>query len=102
MWVFCIEGSGELGSRVRLPEALHNVSFLRHLRSQGSYCYLQDHYDVKMPCHLLLSKLAAKAGGHVVAALDTICRPLEKTLTSKLKQDAVKQEVSSSSWQACA
>ena len=48
---------------------------------------------MKMPCHLLLSKLAAKAGGHVVAALDTICRPLEKTLTSKLKQDAVKQEV---------
>ena len=44
--------------------------------------------------HLLLSKLATKAGGHVVAALDTICRPLEKTLTSKLKQDAVKQEVS--------
>jgi len=54
---------------------------------------MQDHYDVKMPCHLLLSKLAVKAGGHVLAALDTICRPLEKTLTNKLKGDAVKQEV---------
>ncbi len=50
-----------------------------------------------MPCHLLLSKLAGKAGGHVLAALDTICRPLEKTLTTKLKTDAVKQEVGQTS-----
>lgn len=55
---------------------------------------VQDHYDVKMPCHLLLSKLAARAGGNVLAALDSLSKPLEKTLTARLKTDAVKQEVS--------
>ena len=54
---------------------------------------LQDHYDVKMPCHLLLSKLAVKAGGNVLAAMDSLSKPLEKTLTVRLKTDAVKQEV---------
>lgn len=55
--------------------------------------FVQDHYDVKMPCHLLLSKLAVKAGGNVLAALDSLSKPLEKTLTVRLKTDAVKQEV---------
>ena len=54
---------------------------------------LQDHYDVKMPCHLLLTKVASKAGSHVLAALDSLCKPLEKTLTARVKTDAVKQEV---------
>lgn len=54
---------------------------------------LQDHYDVKMPCHLLLAKLAGRAGGKLIAQLDTLVPPLEKTLLVKLKADAVKQEV---------
>lgn len=54
---------------------------------------LQDHYDVKMPAHLLLGKLAGRAPAYVVAALDRLVPPLQKTLTAKLKADAVKQEV---------
>lgn len=61
---------------------------------------VQDHYDVKMPCHLLLSKLAVKSGGNVLAALDNLSKPLEKTLTVRLKTDAVKQEVCSSARQS--
>eukprot|EP00249_Psilotum_nudum_P024642 c29247_g2_i2 orf=410-4126(+) len=54
---------------------------------------LSDHYDVKMPCHLILSKLADKCGSAVLAVLDALVEPLEKTVTNKTKQDAVKQEV---------
>eukprot|EP00250_Pteridium_aquilinum_P018481 c24109_g1_i1 orf=324-4016(+) len=54
---------------------------------------LSDHYDVKMPCHLILSKLAEKCGSVVLAVLDALVEPLEKTVTNKTKQDAVKQEV---------
>jgi cullin-associated NEDD8-dissociated protein 1 len=54
---------------------------------------LQDHYDVKMPAHLLLGKLAGRAPAYVVAVLDRLVPPLQKTLTAKLKADAVKQEV---------
>lgn len=56
---------------------------------------MQDHYDVKMPCHLLLAKVASKAGSHVLAALDSLVKPLEKTLATRVKTDAVKQEVCS-------
>ncbi len=55
--------------------------------------HLQDHYDVKMPAHLLLGKLAATAPAYVIAVLDRLVPPLQKTLTAKLKSDAVKQEV---------
>ncbi|KAG0632469.1 hypothetical protein M758_1G330700 [Ceratodon purpureus] len=54
---------------------------------------LADHYDVKMPCHLILSKLAAKCGGAVLAVMDALVDPLEKTIQHKTKPDAVKQEV---------
>ncbi|XP_024383560.1 cullin-associated NEDD8-dissociated protein 1 isoform X1 [Physcomitrium patens] len=54
---------------------------------------LADHYDVKMPCHLILSKLAAKCGGAVLAVMDALVEPLEKTIQHKTKPDAVKQEV---------
>ena len=63
------------------------------MQAQSIESMLQDHYDVKMPCHLLLSKLAVKAGGNVLAALDSLSKPLEKTLNVRLKTDAVKQEV---------
>ena len=55
---------------------------------------MQDHYDVKMPCHLLLAKLAAAAPGPVLASLDRLVVPLEKTLTTRLRGEPVKQEVS--------
>lgn len=54
---------------------------------------LDDHYDVKMPCHLILSKLADKCPSAVLAVLDSLVEPLQKTLNYKPKQDAVKQEV---------
>ena len=79
-----------------------------------------DHYDVKMPCHLILSKLADKCPSAVLAGqlnvgfylynlvhinfhfsrklfeisvLDSLVDPLLKTINFKPKQDAVKQEV---------
>ncbi|KAK9803499.1 hypothetical protein WJX73_009717 [Symbiochloris irregularis] len=63
-------------------------AFLQPLRDG-----LKDHYDVKMPCHLLLGKLAAVAPAHVMGALEDLIPPLTATLTARPKADAVKQEV---------
>ena len=46
-----------------------------------------------MPAHLLLAKLAATEPSTVLGALERLVGPLEKTLTAKVKSDAVKQEV---------
>ncbi|KAL2477649.1 Cullin-associated NEDD8-dissociated protein 1 [Forsythia ovata] len=54
---------------------------------------LDDHYDVKMPCHLILSKLSDKCPAAVLAVLDSLVDPLQKTINFRTKQDAVKQEV---------
>ncbi|KAJ6416266.1 hypothetical protein OIU84_004968 [Salix udensis] len=54
---------------------------------------LDDHYDVKMPCHLILTKLADKCPSAVLAVLDSLVEPLQKTIHFKPKLDAVKQEV---------
>ncbi|KAF8405638.1 hypothetical protein HHK36_007714 [Tetracentron sinense] len=54
---------------------------------------LDDHYDVKMPCHLILSKLADKCPAAVFAVMDSLVDPLQKTINFKPKPDAVKQEV---------
>ncbi|KAF6143925.1 hypothetical protein GIB67_001719 [Kingdonia uniflora] len=54
---------------------------------------LDDHYDVKMPCHLILSKLAEKCPAAVLAVLDSLADPLQKTINHKPKLDSVKQEV---------
>ncbi|PIA55428.1 hypothetical protein AQUCO_00700013v1 [Aquilegia coerulea] len=54
---------------------------------------LDDHYDVKMLSHLILSKLADKCFAAVLAVLDSLVDPLQKTVNRKPKQDAVKQEV---------
>ncbi|KAG1681345.1 hypothetical protein FOA52_007393 [Chlamydomonas sp. UWO 241] len=64
------------------------TTFMAHL--EGG---LQDHYDVKMPAHLLLAKLSASEPSTVLATLERIVGPLEKTLTTKVKSDAVKQEL---------
>lgn len=46
-----------------------------------------------MPAHLLLVKLANSEPSTVLAALERLVAPLERTLTAKVKSDAVKQEV---------
>lgn len=66
---------------------------LKGLSCQRIMDCVQDHYDVKMPCHLLLAKLAAAAPGPVLASLDKLVGPLEKTLTVRLRGEPVKQEV---------
>ncbi len=48
---------------------------------------------MKLPCHLLLAKLAAAAPGQLLANLHRLTEPLEKTLQTKVKGEAVKQEV---------
>ncbi|CAH2045730.1 unnamed protein product, partial [Thlaspi arvense] len=53
---------------------------------------LEDHYDLKMLCHLILSLLADKCPSAVLAVLDSLVEPLQKTINFKPKQDAVKQE----------
>ncbi|GAX78344.1 hypothetical protein CEUSTIGMA_g5786.t1 [Chlamydomonas eustigma] len=63
-------------------------TFMQHLESG-----LQDHYDVKMPSHMLLCRLAASEPSTVLAALERFVPPLEKTLATKVKSDAVKQEL---------
>ena len=45
-----------------------------------------------MPCHLILTKLAEKCGSAVLAALNEVVEPLERTISCKVKADAVKQE----------
>lgn len=54
---------------------------------------LSDDYDVKMPCHLILSKLADRCGTAVLPVLDPLVAALEKSVMAKSKADAVKQEV---------
>uniref|UniRef100_A0A6U9RIX6 TATA-binding protein interacting (TIP20) domain-containing protein n=1 Tax=Picocystis salinarum TaxID=88271 RepID=A0A6U9RIX6_9CHLO len=54
---------------------------------------IADHYDVKVPCHLLLAKLAETHGQTVLYVVDALAANLEKTLRTRLKSDAVKQEV---------
>lgn len=50
--------------------------FLQHLESG-----LQDHYDVKMPCHSMLIKLASISPHTLLMSLERFVDPLEKTLT---------------------
>ena len=56
---------------------------------------LGDHYDVKMVSHALLAKLATRPGASAVLLqrLKELVEPMGKTLTAKLKGDAVKQEI---------
>ncbi|XP_073041585.1 cullin-associated NEDD8-dissociated protein 1 [Primulina eburnea] len=70
-------------------DQMNPSSFIVPYLSSG----LDDHYDVKMPCHLILSKLAEKCPSAVLAVLDSLVDPLQKTINFRPKQDAVKQEV---------
>lgn len=62
---------------------------------------VQDHYDIRMGCHLLLSKLATRVGPVVLSNLGPLVPHLEATLVNKLKADAVKQEVTTSLPMSC-
>jgi len=64
--------------------------FLLHL-SDG----LRDVYDIKMLSHLMLAKLAHLAPAAIIESLDTLIDPLKVTITTKPKENAVKQELDS-------
>lgn len=54
---------------------------------------LKDHYDIKMLCHLMLVRLAHTTGPALVEGLDILVEPLRTTVTTKVKDNAVKQEL---------
>eukprot|EP01087_Luapelamoeba_hula_P011790 TRINITY_DN324_c0_g1_i1.p1 TRINITY_DN324_c0_g1~~TRINITY_DN324_c0_g1_i1.p1 ORF type:complete len:1220 (+),score=279.85 TRINITY_DN324_c0_g1_i1:138-3797(+) len=54
---------------------------------------LEDVYDIKLLCFLMLSRLAQHAGPALVTSLDSLVEPLRKTLTTKVRDTAVKQQV---------
>mmetsp|Transcript_31520 Transcript_31520/g.102698 ORF Transcript_31520/g.102698 Transcript_31520/m.102698 type:complete len:1240 (+) Transcript_31520:55-3774(+) len=58
---------------------------------------LADHADIKLTSHLVLLKLAAAptAQPALMSFLERLVEPIDKTLATKLKKDAVKQEVDS-------
>ncbi|KAL8156094.1 hypothetical protein AgCh_001253 [Apium graveolens] len=53
---------------------------------------LDDNYDIKLLCHLILSKLAGKCRSAVLAELDSVVGPLQKTINYKTQEVAVQQE----------
>ena len=54
---------------------------------------LVDVYDIQMLNHLILIRLAKKAGASLIAGLDPLIEPLRQDITSKPKDTAVKQQV---------
>jgi len=54
---------------------------------------LVDVYDIQMLNHLLLVRLAKKAGASLIAGLDPLIEPLKQNVLSKPKDSAVKQQV---------
>ena len=68
---------------------LTDVVTLANVISRG----LSDEYDVKLKCHDLLCALASSAPGVTLSMLEMSIEPLTATLTAKIKNDAVKQEV---------
>jgi len=54
---------------------------------------LGDHYDIKMLNHLILARLANRAGASLLAGLDKLIEPLRKTLNEKVREGAVKQQI---------
>jgi len=54
---------------------------------------LVDVYDIQMLNHLLLIRLAKKAGAPLIGSLDPLIEPLKSNVLSKPKDSAVKQQV---------
>ncbi|KNC74931.1 hypothetical protein SARC_12533 [Sphaeroforma arctica JP610] len=54
---------------------------------------LGDHYDIKIYAHLMLVRLCALTPSTVVQQLDGIIARIAKTVKTKVKAEAVKQEI---------
>eukprot|EP01134_Creolimax_fragrantissima_P003789 CFRG3789T1 len=54
---------------------------------------LSDHYDIKILGHLMLVRLCALTPSTVLQQMDNIVAPLLKTVQTKVKAEAVKQEI---------
>jgi cullin-associated NEDD8-dissociated protein 1 len=54
---------------------------------------LTDHNDLKLLSHMIIVRLAATAGPLMLTGLDLLVDPLKETVTAKVKDQAVKQEV---------
>ncbi len=87
MWLCRIQASAEM-----IVEMIH-MHIHTQITTQTHTHTQQDHNDIKMPCHLLLTKITTIAPAAVLRALDKLVEPLQKTLTTRPKSDAVKQEV---------
>lgn len=53
---------------------------------------MEDHVDIKLASHLMVSALAKRMPHEMLSDLQLLTDPLEKTLKSTVKPDAVKQE----------
>eukprot|EP00164_Ancoracysta_twista_P000655 GFYU01000869.1.p1 GENE.GFYU01000869.1~~GFYU01000869.1.p1 ORF type:complete len:1276 (-),score=480.86 GFYU01000869.1:86-3913(-) len=54
---------------------------------------LTDHYDIRLLCHLMISKLCSLTPLIVLGMLDRMVGPLEQTIKQENKANAVKQEI---------
>eukprot|EP01113_Clastostelium_recurvatum_P046299 TRINITY_DN809_c0_g1_i2.p1 TRINITY_DN809_c0_g1~~TRINITY_DN809_c0_g1_i2.p1 ORF type:complete len:1240 (+),score=410.29 TRINITY_DN809_c0_g1_i2:61-3780(+) len=54
---------------------------------------LKDHYDIKMMCHLMLIRLTHYAPAALLEGLGGLVEPLRATVTTKVQDTAVKQQV---------
>jgi len=64
------------------------VEFIRHLVPG-----LGDIYDIQMLNHLIIMRLAKKAGASLVGSLDALVEPLKVAVTTTPKDQAVQQQV---------
>jgi cullin-associated NEDD8-dissociated protein 1 len=69
-------------------DRLDIAAFITHLVDG-----LKDVYDIKILSHLMLIRLAGAVPAVVIEALDILIEPLRVTITTKVKDNAVKQEV---------
>jgi len=54
---------------------------------------LKDNYDIKMLCHLMLIRLAHYTPNALIEGLPSLVEPLRQTVTTKVQDFAVKQQV---------
>ena len=54
---------------------------------------LSDQYEVKLKCHDLIASFAQLDPSLVLSVLDRVVEPFTKTLTARVKSDAVRQEI---------
>ena len=54
---------------------------------------LSDQYEVKLKCHDLIASFAQLDSSLVLSILDKVVEPFTKTLTARIKSDAVRQEI---------